>query len=344
MGFRKSSPGCGPFQFEIRAWDLTKDDTRDIAEHFGENRSHVRAAIASQQGVSIYRADILVLPKSAGARDWLGLDLRRVSRLGSRLSTSQVLGCVRITKAGNPRIVDTSDREGLVSNTEMLAFRYLVRRIVGLLEQQRHIDRMDSKDTGTASELFANINAEPLVAKLEMLRDSGGDVSAAVEAAKDFGNELDRSRAVIERRFGYYNRLAVIGTIAQIVIHEIRNRTTVIGRGLRKGKELAERVGDEIRGRALAIAKGVGAVVGRPCGSFRSAREPRLPRRPPFINSGGVNRALPHHAGSGNTFESRVGGVADEFTYDGADRPRGDRHDHSQSGHQLAVLDAAAGR
>ena len=255
MGFRESSPGCGPFQFEIRAWDLTKDDTRDIAEHFGENRSHVRAAIASQQGVSIYRDDILVLPKSAGARDWLGLDLRRVSRLGSRLSTSQVLGCVQITKAGNPRIVDTSDREGLVSNTEMLAFRYLVRRIVGLLEQQRHIDRMDSKDTGTATELFANINAEPLVAKLETLRDSGGDVSAAVEAAKDFGNELDRSRAVIERRFGYYNRLAVIGTIAQIVIHEIRNRTTVIGRGLRKGKELAERVGDEIRGRALAMAK-----------------------------------------------------------------------------------------
>ncbi len=58
---RESSPGCGPFQFEIRAWDLTKDDTRDIAEHFGENRSHVRAAIASQQGVSIYRDDILVL-------------------------------------------------------------------------------------------------------------------------------------------------------------------------------------------------------------------------------------------------------------------------------------------
>ena len=145
MGFCESSPGCGPFQFEIRAWDLTTDDTRDIAEHFDESRSHVRNAIISQQGVSIYRDDILVLPKSAGARDWLGLDIRRVSRVGSRLSTSQVVGCVRITKANNSDIVDTSDREGLLSNAAMLAFHYLVIRIVTLLEQQRHIDRMDTK-------------------------------------------------------------------------------------------------------------------------------------------------------------------------------------------------------
>ena len=116
LNLRQTAPGCGPFEFEIRAWDLTRDDTRDIAFHFGENRRQIRGAIRSQQGVSIYRDDILVLPKSDGARDWLGLDLRRVSRVGARLSTSQVVGCVRITKSDNPSIVDTSDREGIVSN------------------------------------------------------------------------------------------------------------------------------------------------------------------------------------------------------------------------------------
>ena len=251
----QSYPGCGPFQFEIRAWDLTRDDTRDIAVHFGENRGQIREAIKSQQGVSIYRDDILVLPKSDGARDWLGLDLRRVSRVGPRLSTSQVIGCVRITKSDNPGIVDTSDREGLVSNPATIGFRALVRYIIGLLEQERHIDRMDAKDTGTASDLFASLNAGPLVARLEMLRDQGGNVGDAVAAAKVFGNELDRSRAVIEKRFGYYNRLAVIGTIAQIVIHEIRNRTTVIGRGLRKAGELFEHLRDTVFGRALQMAK-----------------------------------------------------------------------------------------
>ena len=60
---------------------------------------------------------------------------------------------------------------------------------------------------------------------------------------------------MIQKRFGYYNRLAVIGTIAQIVIHEIRNRTTVIGRGLRKAKELADSVRDEVSGRAVGMAR-----------------------------------------------------------------------------------------
>ncbi len=254
-GLNGSGAGCGPFRFEIRAWDLTKDDTRDIADHFGETRQDVRSAIASQRGVSVYRDDILVLPKSDGTRDWLGLDLRRVSRVGPRLSTSQVVGCVRITKSANPAIVDTSDREGLVESPPMVAFRELVTRIVNLLEQQRSVDRMESKETAPARDLFANLNPEPLVTKIERLRDTGGGVGDALEAVKAFGEDLDKSRAVIERRFGYYNRLAVIGTIAQMVIHEIRNRTTVIGRGLRKAAELADGLSDDGTAKALELAR-----------------------------------------------------------------------------------------
>ena len=244
---------CGPFEFEIRAWDLTQDDTRDIAEHFSEARSHVRGAIRSQQGVSLYRDDVLVLPKSDGARDWLDLDLRRVSRVGTRLSTSQIVGYVRITKRGNPRIVDTSDREGLVSNPASDAFRERITRIVTLLEIERDGDRI--RDSGHATDLFSNLSADDLVGTLEELRDRGGDLDTAVRAAQKFGDDLQRSRAAIEKRFGYYNRLAVIGTIAQMIVHEIRNRTTVIGRGLRKAEALAERVRDKVVVQALNMAR-----------------------------------------------------------------------------------------
>ncbi len=243
---------CGPFRFEIRAWDLTQDDTRDIAEHFHEARSYIRDAIRSQQGISLYRDDVLVLPKSDSGRDWLDLDLRRVSRVGSRLSTSQIVGYVRITKVGNPQILDTSDREGLVSNAASVAFRDRVTRIVTLLEVERDSDRI--KDTGHATDLFAHLSADTLVEKLEGLRDRGGDVGEAVQAAQRFGDDLQRNRAAIERRFGYYNRLAVIGTISQIIIHEIRNHTTVIDRGLRKAKEVVARVGDELAARAVNLA------------------------------------------------------------------------------------------
>lgn len=249
-------PDCGPFQFEIRAWDLTKNDTRDIAEHFGESRRRIRSMISSQCGISVYRDDVLSLPKSEGARDWLGLNLRRVSRVGTRLSTSQVVGYVRITKQDNPGIVDTSDREGIVSNSAADTFRHLILRILTLLEVERHIDRMKEKDTVPAKELFANLSADPLVTRLETVREAGGGVSDAIRAAKEFGRELERSRAVIERRFGYYNRLAVVGTIAQMVIHEIRNRTTVIGYGLRKALGLADRGRQTVVATAVEEARG----------------------------------------------------------------------------------------
>ena len=247
-----NAPGCGPFEFDIRAWDLTVEDTRDIAEHFKESRSHIRAAIKSQWGVSVYRDDVLVLPKSEAARDWLGMDIRRISKLGTRLSTSQVVGCVRVTKARNPHIVDTSDRENLVSNSATLAFRLLLRTIVFLLEDERDEDRI--RDTGTTQELFADLSAESLVAELDEIESRDGSVGDAVKVVRNFGVRLDRSRAQIERRFGYYNRLAVVGTIAQLVIHEIRNRTTAIGRGFSKVAAILDRFGETTTKKAVEMA------------------------------------------------------------------------------------------
>jgi len=40
---------------------------------------------------------------------------------------------------------------------------------------------------------------------------------------------LDEARNAIQERFVYYSRLATVGTIAQMLVHEIRNRTTSFG-------------------------------------------------------------------------------------------------------------------
>ena len=94
---------CGPFSFEIRAWDIAGADTGEISEAFEIQKSFIRDAIRAHKGISIYRDGLLVLPKSENTRDWLGLDLRRVSRTGTRLSTSQVVGYVSISADDNPQ-------------------------------------------------------------------------------------------------------------------------------------------------------------------------------------------------------------------------------------------------
>ena len=245
---------CGPFEFEIRAWDLSTDDTRDMAEHYQEARSRIRGVIREHRGISLYRDDVLVLPKSDRARDWLGLDLRRVSRVGRRLSTSQVVGYVRITRDDNPDVRDTSDRERLVANPAFEAFHASILRIVEILENERDTDRAEGRRRQSARDLFAEVTAEPLISELWALRDELGTIDDAIAATQTFARTLERAKTDIERRFGYYNRLAVVGTIAQVVIHEIRNQTTIIGRGLKKAAAAAKKLGDEALGRAVDLA------------------------------------------------------------------------------------------
>ena len=133
--FSETSSGCGPFSFEIRAWDIGQDDTQEIFERFAVQKNAIRKAIRVHKGISVYRDGVLVLPKSENARDWLGLDLRRVGRVGPRLSTSQLVGYVAITADNNPGIVDTSDRERLSSSSEVAAFEEILKAIVKGLEE-----------------------------------------------------------------------------------------------------------------------------------------------------------------------------------------------------------------
>lgn len=236
--YSEKSAGCGPFSFEIRAWDIGPDDTQEISERFAVQKSLVRSAIRAHKGISVYRDGVLVLPKSENARDWLGLDLRRVGRVGPRLSTSQLVGYVAITADDNPGILDTSDRERLSSSSEVAAFEEILMAIVKGLENERNEDRATPSHYEPMAALFSNISARELLDNVNELAAGGGPASDAVSLVQEHVDFLDETRKTIEDRFVYYSRLATVGTIAQMIIHEIRNRTTALGSVLRffKGK------------------------------------------------------------------------------------------------------------
>ncbi len=151
---------CGPFSFELRAWDIAPEDTQEIAERFDFQKSQVRKAIRAHKGISVYRDGVLVLPKSDNARDWLGLDLRRISKVGTRLSTSQIVGYVSITTENNPQIKDTSDRERLASCIEVAEFEEILKAVVALLENERDEDRVKPHLEKPMNDLFEMMSAE----------------------------------------------------------------------------------------------------------------------------------------------------------------------------------------
>lgn len=220
---------CGPFSFEIRAWDVDSDGTEEISGRFDLRKSAVRKAIRAHKGISVYRDGVLILPKSEGARDWLGLDLRRISKLGSRLSTSQIVGYVAISADENRGIDDTSDRERLVASPQVSDFMEIIKAVVGLLENERLSDRADSKTGEPITQLFDGLSADSVVQEVAELAKSNARAAEVVPVLGEFQKSLDSARKELQRRFVYYSRLATVGTIAHMLVHEIRGRTTAYG-------------------------------------------------------------------------------------------------------------------
>ena len=241
----RESPQCGPFRFDLRAWDIGVEGRSEIAHRFELKKGSIRAAIEAHQGVSVYRDGILALPKSADAKDWLGLDLRRVSKVGTRLATNQIVGLVSISSSDNPELRDTSDRERLASGPELSDFRQMLVGIVRLMETERDRDRTDVGQERRMVSLFKELSATPLVEKVQGLARKGSAAEAAVPVVERYARRSELAVQRIERRFAYYSRLATIGTIAEMLVHEIRNRTTAIGRFINTMKKRLEQARNE---------------------------------------------------------------------------------------------------
>lgn len=230
----RRTPACGPFAFELRAWDIGAESIQDIAERFDLKKSDVRDSIKAYAGISLYRDGILVLPKSDAARDWLGLNLRRVSRVGTRLSTNQMIGYVSITNQDNEGLRDTSDRERLVDNQATEDFRTFLTRAVELLEAERDKDRHDVRHKEPPfKDLFAALSAGDLVAGVSTLAQEGRPASEAVPLVEEYSAKIQETLGDIERRLVYYSRLASLGVLAAVLVHEVRNQTMILGRLVR---------------------------------------------------------------------------------------------------------------
>jgi signal transduction histidine kinase len=233
-------PLCGPFKFEIRAWDVDAESIASLAGRFEIKKSVIRGDIRRFQGLSLYRDGVLVLPKSDAGRDWLGLDLRRISKVGGRLSTSQIVGYASITAKSNPSINDTSDRERLEDTDAARDFKSLLLSVVRLLEDERAKDREEvaRQKEQPFKDLFAALSPEPLTRGIADAVERGAPAADVVPLVEDYAAGVAETVDTIERRLVQYSGLASLGTIAGMLTHEVRNHAVPIGRLCRKIREL----------------------------------------------------------------------------------------------------------
>ncbi|MBE3049719.1 sensor histidine kinase [Candidatus Bathyarchaeota archaeon] len=250
---------CGPFTLEFRVWDLDSESLLSLAERFDLEKKvrAVRNQISDNpySGISVYRDGIIVLPKVTSAarksgadrktaeagRDWLGLNLRRVSRVGKRISANQIVGYVDVSADSNPGLRDTSDRERLIDNEASRQFKEFLFKVVWFLEAEREKDKTaPGHQEPPLQDLFEGLKSPRLVAKIAELEKRSAGWEEIRGAIDEHTQELESAVDEIQSRFYYYSRLATVGSLALLLQHEVGNKVTVIEELLKHLRESTE--------------------------------------------------------------------------------------------------------
>lgn len=217
---------CGPFKYELRVWDYDGENIDIFTNRFDIKRSELHKSISYHKGISVYRDGILILPKTDISRDWLGLDLRRISRLGARISNRQIIGYVSITADNNPQIIDASNREGFKNNEEIRIFKKYLIKIVQKMEHFREEDKTREDHTEPPfSDILGKFFPNELKDKVEKIISDNGTYDDIRNAIQEYEDNYDQAYEDLNKRAYYYSRMATIGTLSAFLIHEISGRT-----------------------------------------------------------------------------------------------------------------------
>jgi len=224
-------PSCGPFDIEFRIWDLDKNDLEDLISKTKQKitLNNLRGDINQAAGLSIYRDDFRVHPYGGRDNDWLRLDMRRVQNPTLRLSNNQVVGNIAISLEENPGLKDQSNREGIVDSMDFSDLKHLVIEVINLLEQRRFKERRKSRDGEHAEVhegILSGITAEPLKKIIEEKLPNDRD---AIQLAKKTEDALQEKVQKIREVISRYRRLATLGQLIDIVLHDGHSAVSKIG-------------------------------------------------------------------------------------------------------------------
>ena len=211
----------GPFEVELRIWD--RDELGNVIQKTISTLKDVRRDLDAVAGINIYRDGFRVLPYGEPHDDWLRLDMRRVQKPTLRLSNNQIVGFVSIGSDTNPYLKDQSNREGLDENQALIDLRAIMLLLLNEIEIIRYpLRRTRTKQpfSKPVQGLFNSINLDQLRDQLVIKYPNDIDAQQLIEETqKSLKEQIDEIQVVIAR----YQRLATLGTLIDVVLHDGRH-------------------------------------------------------------------------------------------------------------------------
>jgi signal transduction histidine kinase len=215
---------CGPFSFQLNAWDLDSIALRHFFEQTGVDHGlrNFRSALRDHSGVSLFRDGFRILPYGEPDNDWLRLDRRRVNNPTMRLSNNQVLGHIHLTADTNPELRDQTNREGLVTNDEYTHLREVALELMQALEvrrfsARRSMDLSSHRKSTSLPGLEDDGHEERLDVLIDAVAHSGETQAMELRGAFREIRELARESVT------HYAALASAGHMAGLVFRQLEH-------------------------------------------------------------------------------------------------------------------------
>ena len=214
-------PRCGPFQIELKVWD--REDLESLADDLGSTVRDIRRDLNAASGISIYRDHFRVLLPQT---DWLRLDLRRVQNPTLRLSNNQIVGRVFISADTNPGLKDQTNRQGIVDSPQFEAFRLALIEILSKLEAKRDNFRRAQRVKEDGPGIFQKLQLAPVSEYVVKRYPNDAELRSFLQQRE---KTFDEGIGEVQRVLARYRRLATLGQLIDVVLHEGREPVSTIG-------------------------------------------------------------------------------------------------------------------
>ena len=129
---------------------------------------------ADHTGVKLYRSGFIVKPYGERQNDWLKLKAKRNTK-GWRfyINADKIMGYINIDPQLNPKLEDTTNRQGLIDNEEKSTFEYFFSEIVieelnkilekeATIQKETNLKKRYQKVTRQASEILSNLKSDEI--------------------------------------------------------------------------------------------------------------------------------------------------------------------------------------
>ena len=129
--------GIGDIDFDI----IIFETDAMIFNYLNTEKTSLKSYLAENGGIRVYRDNVRVYDYGEPDNDWLGIDLKRIHRVGGNVSNNIVIGSVRLKREQSYGLKEKTNREGFIENESYHAFVDAINYVLSIFVRLRNEDK-----------------------------------------------------------------------------------------------------------------------------------------------------------------------------------------------------------